>query len=392
MIDNTKLIFLCVGLPRSGSTWAFNVIINMINYINSDHVTESIYSDEINDIFNDLTTKSTNLVVKSHMPGESLCFISKCNFVISIITLRSPYDCIFSLMERFNFTFQEALLAIHRSCVTILKFMKSGEFSIFRYEDGFIGNEQTLKQLENLLGISIDYNKKIDLIEKLSSNNIRQHLKKLEKLGIFLGDDPVHEIEPKTQWHFNHLGDGQVGNAAYKLTKEQISIIGYTLRDILPIFGYSIIDMSPSFSRGTYVEFGENGRGGSCLGSGFGLIESWGVWSIKDRAEIKLKLEKTIVGNAEIVLHCRIAPTLMITDRSAQCFLSVNGITRMSIVSSPDNSEYINFSLPIYVQIEQDVEEWIIQISSIGMMSPFSLGLGEDTRPIGLGLISITVR
>jgi hypothetical protein len=388
-LDGEPLPLLCVGVPRSATTWLFNVVIEILKAGHPTRAVKGIFSDQINDPVEE-KSKDCILVIKSHMPDASIRFLVAVGGISTFVTVRNPYDTIASLVERFEFSFEQALEAVHESCLRISRIISHPNCLVFRYEEGFFANRDTLDAIANKLGLEISDSDRDRIFQAFTMEAVKFKLEEMLVNGKFEGKSSVKETDEATQWHFNHLGDGRVGKSTNYLSEAEIAVSGYRLRDVAALLGYLPVDVPPLLERDRKLRFGLDGVGASCLGVGFGAIEEWGVWLIGYQARLKIDIEQDENSTINLVLSCRLGPSFYSPDSASECEIRINDERRMIIRGDQDGSEYLKlaFSLPNRTGSRQTLD---VKFLSTGLKSPRELDIASDDRLLGIGLIAFEI-
>jgi len=233
-------IVLCLGLPGSASTWVFNIALYLLGKTRRSLVT--VYLD---DNFADLQAalKASEqqvdyVVLKSHKADVTLFDFLSTHPSGCVLSVRDPRDCIVSLIERFEFSFEGALLALQRSCESLLMYQALGT-PLLRYEDEFYRSLETIQALKDYLGVTerID----LEMAQRLHTPAAVERL-----IGTFAALPPGRirkygkdEYDLISHWHRNHFGDGASGKWRARLTEEQGLRASRVLAQALTRWGYA---------------------------------------------------------------------------------------------------------------------------------------------------------
>lgn len=379
-------IVLCVGLPRSGSTWALNATIACLRLEKSPGSVQTIYADSVTDAVVERGTGVDVLVIKSHMPTPSLRLMLELGWAPCIVTVRSPHDCVLSLMERFHFSFHDALMAIRQASICIVSLMKTGKCLVLRYEENFTRSPDTVRKIAAFLGHTPHDNFSTDVVNRLSPSQLNQRFDDLIRDGVFQGKSARDEIEPETQWHFNHLGDGKVGGSSSRLDHTQLLLIDHALRATLQDMGYSPLRPPEPISLGAKLNFDFFGLGAAYLDSGFDQVEEWGTWIVAPTANLVIPLIHPIETDVALLLVIRLSPVFT-TTTTAACAIIVNGRRVIAIQALNGTGEYLNLSIRIPAE-NTKLDTINIRFESKNVKSPAEIGINSDTRALAIGLIS----
>jgi hypothetical protein len=132
------------------------------------------------------------------------------------------------------------------------------------------------------------------------------------------------------------------------------------------------------------VEFSNHAYGICALrGSGWAEPESWGTWSIGSSAEIQLPLPDQNRKALNIVVKSLGSNT---TNQKVRIFVNEIPINTWTLDSAKNNALTFNLN-------DQTIQSSLngslkIRFETLYPISPSALGIGQDTRNLGIGLIS----
>jgi hypothetical protein len=228
-------VILCVGLKSSGSTWLYNVVIQLLKAKMRGGV-RAFYADNF-PMFPLDTERARVLVVKAHEPSRSLVHLMRlrgCMF----LSVREPRDAIASLLQRFGHGFEGALKETARQSARIVELARSEDMVTYRYEGGFCDRRETIHQIATALGIRVSKAVCEDIFRSLTREAVRQKIGKLQKRGAFGKKPNADSFDPGTHWHPGHVGDGEVGKYKKILSPSQQNRVLAATRPYCREFGY----------------------------------------------------------------------------------------------------------------------------------------------------------
>ena len=99
------MIVFIAGMPRSGSTFSFNIVRRLLE------ARGSVYQEPTDDILGALERAgdATHLLLKAHQADDVTLALIKIGAVKAVCTVRKPEDAIASWMTTFGFTLAESL-------------------------------------------------------------------------------------------------------------------------------------------------------------------------------------------------------------------------------------------------------------------------------------------
>ncbi len=233
---NPKVAF-CIGMLSSGSTWVFNAVRQIWLDEAPPGRLKSLYTEKGTDID---TGEHPYFVVKTHLSGNEYWYGMENMITVSqapvIISVRDPLDAVASLMVRFGMEFDLAVQQVVRSARSIVSLLgRRGDAIVLRYEDGTIGQPETLDRIATHIGASPGAELRRKILEDLSTERVRATIAQLAADGVINAKRP---FDPATQWHAGHVGDGRIGKYAEVLSEERQKLIADQTAAFAKRFGY----------------------------------------------------------------------------------------------------------------------------------------------------------
>jgi hypothetical protein len=232
-------IILCAGLKSSGSTWLYNVVIRLLKETTPElrHRVAAFYADRVA-LFPKGSEKARYLVVKSHVPSESLLLVTRLSRGPILLTIREPRDSVVSLMQRFRFTFDAALKDVGEEAARIVEFSRARDVMLFRYEDRFHEDAGTVAEVAAVLGVRAPKAMRQRIFASLTPKSVKRAIRTLKGRGSFGAAPKPEDFDPATHWHPGHVGDGRIAKYAEFLSAAQQAEVIATTRDYCRRFGY----------------------------------------------------------------------------------------------------------------------------------------------------------
>jgi hypothetical protein len=212
-------VILCVGLKSSGSTWLYNVCIQLLKAKYRSGVA-AFYADNFA-MFPPDTERARVIAIKAHEPSKGLVYLSRATRGQMFLTLREPRDAIASLMQRFDHTFESAFGETERQSKRIAELDREEKMTTYRYEDGFFDRFETVGEIADVLGIKVSKAARERIYRSLTRDSVRQTIGKFRKSGKFGKKPDANSFDQETQWHPGHVGDGKIGKFAGVLSAAQ---------------------------------------------------------------------------------------------------------------------------------------------------------------------------
>lgn len=222
-------VILCVGLKSSGSTWLYNVVLQLLRAKMRDGVT-AFYADNFV-MFPADTERARILVIKAHEPSKALVYLMRLTRGRMFLSVREPRDAIASLMQRFGHLFEGALRETARQSERIAELACEENTIIYRYEHGFYDRRETIGEIAVALGVRVNSATRERIFHSLTRGAVGKKISELKKKGKFGARPNADSFDPATHWHPGHVGDGRIGKHIAVLSKTQrTEVLAKTLR------------------------------------------------------------------------------------------------------------------------------------------------------------------
>lgn len=239
-------IVLCAGLKSSGSTWLFNVVMELFKAAGRRDVA-AFYADNFK-MFPPEAEKAGVLIVKCHEPSHSLRFLCRFLDATVFVTVREPRDSLASLRQRFGHHFETSLGEIARQAPIVAELARDAV--VFRYEDGFCDRPQSVTRIAAALGLRIGRKAQARIFASLSPDSVKAKIEVLKRMGKFGRRPSPDDFDPTTHWHPGHVGDGRIGKFDGLLSEDEQKRILAATKDYCQAFRYGTAPKS----RGRFVQ------------------------------------------------------------------------------------------------------------------------------------------
>ena len=229
----------CLGMYASGSTWVFNVAMQVAAVVvpRTPAVGRFVMAGHELDFLDDPTSLP---VVKSHDTDEAAASELARRADAVLVSIRDPRDCVTSLMLYQHYQFAAALAAVERTARFCARFAAHPKARLLRYEAGFIDDIATLDLIAASFGGELPATERARIFAGSRRPAIEAFIARLESLPTALRHEASGDVvDTATQWHTHHADrTGEVGRWRTMLTQHQVSAIERSMRDWMATFGY----------------------------------------------------------------------------------------------------------------------------------------------------------
>ncbi len=231
-----KTFTMMGGMYSAGTTWAFNVLRN-ISLLQNKTVF-STYSERMSPKVLDKFQNHDVLLFKGHVLGKSFQNLIRHTPATLIVPVRDPRDAMCSLMNRFNYSFGHALQVVSMSAENILNVQTKLPHLILRYESGFTNTVESVYKLAHYVGFNLSVDQAQDVFESMKPQRVKELIRSLEQSRAIQPSRPRVSVDPKTNWHPNHVGDLKIGNYKSQFSSEQRDLVNNQLAEFIAHFRY----------------------------------------------------------------------------------------------------------------------------------------------------------
>ena len=132
------------------------------------------------------------------------------------------------------------------------------------------------------------------------------------------------------------------------------------------------------------LSFARDGDGSDALATGWGEQESWGTWSVQPVGVLRLRVpERAVEGPVRLALRYRTLPLAGVARR-VECISGGRTLHAWNFSKS-------NASGEVVVEVPSHLGNGLLELSlhAVDARAPSELGLGSDTRRLGIGVEQI---
>jgi hypothetical protein len=221
------MLVICNGMPRSASTWSFNVVIALLRSSGPSDEVYSGYDEDIARFLESIPTTAAHAVLKCHQLDPSGRASARSD-AKTIYTWRDPADAVVSCMRMFGYAFDDSLAAIDSSLELYHLHRQAGATLILEYGQIVSSSIDAVQRIATFLGLEAHPDTVRAVTEQTSLDSVRRQL--LSPTADALVRHSGLEYDPETLLHRKHVRDGSVGYGRRALTSEQSERVDALLR------------------------------------------------------------------------------------------------------------------------------------------------------------------
>jgi hypothetical protein len=371
------------GLPRSGSTWIYNVVRMLMQRRHGDVC--AFYADEMSHVPVSALLSTAPLVVKTHfLPADPPDWLQAARVIVSV---RDPRDAVVSCKDFLRRDWEEAAGFVARGGAALLAALEvAGQSMCLRYEDGAIGSADTIQAIAAFIGADIDAAQAEALARDMSSDAVRATIGRLQQAALIGTDAEPETFDPVTHWHPRHVGDGQVGKYRALLPAEAELVVQQNLALMRRFYQRAL---QPPLALPASLGFRASQPGQHYCAEGFSIPEDVGMWTLDGPARVVLPLAEAVQGRLAIRLTFLPYTTFM-PDAMLLLHVAVEGVLcgggAYGFASPPDPR-----TLSFLTQDLTGARSLAIEFALPRVFCPAELGLGIDERRLGILLQEIAI-
>jgi hypothetical protein len=217
------MLVICNGMPRSASTWAFNVAVGLLQRSEPSSELHGRYDESVARFLESAPPSATHLVVKCHDLDARARALARAGEAQTIYTWRDPADAAVSYMRMFGYDFELACAAIESSLKLYRFHRLRGTALILSYAEIVDMPADAVARISGYLGLGHSPEIVRAVVEETSLDRVKEQVQRLDtadETELIRVGEVVYD--PKTLLHRGHVQDGSVGYGKEVLTAQQL--------------------------------------------------------------------------------------------------------------------------------------------------------------------------
>jgi Sulfotransferase domain len=221
------MLVICNGMPRSASTWSFNVAVALLRGSRRSDEVYSGYDEDIARFLESIPATAAHAVLKCHQLDTRGRATARSD-AKTIYTWRDPADAIVSCMRMFDYDFDNSLAVIDSSLQLYHFHREAGAALILEYGQIVTASTQAVQRIATFLGLEARPDAIRAVTEQTSLDSVKKQVQ--SPADDALVQHSGLEYNPETLLHRKHVRDGTVGYGRKALTSQQTERVDALLR------------------------------------------------------------------------------------------------------------------------------------------------------------------
>jgi Sulfotransferase domain len=216
------MLVLCNGMPRSASTWSFNVALELLRRTGAGSVHGDY--DENAARFLKSAPPVSHLILKSHLTDPVAVTLAQVGAASVIYTWRNVADAVVSFMRMFEVEFDRAYAVIAESLDLYRRHRRSGSALILSYRDITDDHLNSVRRVADFLRLDASAAVIAEVDRLTALENVRRKVQEVGSLenGHRLLRRDKTPYDPETLLNVNHILDGGTGYGRKALNASQL--------------------------------------------------------------------------------------------------------------------------------------------------------------------------
>lgn len=224
------MLVLCDGMIRSGSTWSYNVVLQLLKLSDTSRKSFGFYNEDPAILNSALRPRSSHLAIKSHVLSPANYELCRTGQIKSVYTWRDPYDVVASAVGMFGPPAEKWMDPL-RNALRIWAFHReTNSAHIVSYPSIVNHPAESIAGIAAYLGVTADPARVRSIAGEVSFTSVRQfsrHVQELDPKRVVRKDR--HVFDRETLLHQGHIRNGGTGYGLRTLSPAQIDAVDNVL-------------------------------------------------------------------------------------------------------------------------------------------------------------------
>ena len=227
----TMIVFVA-GMPRSGSTFTFNIVRGLLEPRGRLHQApvESVLSAVEN------AGPAEHLIFKGHAADELTVKLVKLGAIKVVCSVRKPEDAIASWMNTFGFSLEESIAAMERWI--LLYRQVRGNSLVLRYEHIETDPFGTARIIAQYVCPDSDVEEVDTICRSFTKERVQRLCENIEKGGVAIRNVGFSSYDSVTFFHRRHVTCVEEKRAGTRIGSDEMSTIRSALKSHCDAAGY----------------------------------------------------------------------------------------------------------------------------------------------------------
>jgi hypothetical protein len=172
------MLVICDGMPRSASTWSYNVVLELLRRT-TDNLVHGGYSDDTSLYLAEAPLESEHLVLKCHAHDAVARALLHAGAAKAVYTHREPAAAVESAMWMFGLDFETAVSTVEGSLELLELHRRVRTGLVVSYDEITTAPQQAVGRIATFLGVHAGPAVIDAVVEATSLGRVRQKLEEL---------------------------------------------------------------------------------------------------------------------------------------------------------------------------------------------------------------------
>src|ERR1700722_8465436 len=223
------MLVLCNGMPRSASTWSYNVAMALLR-CTAEEVWGD-YDENLHRFLCALPASCVHAVLKCHSLDAAGLGLAQLQVAKVVYTWRDLADATASFMTMFDVDFEHTIALMSNSLDLYRRHRRNGAL-ILSYEAITQQPTESVAAVASYLNVAVRQEQVVEIAEANSFGRMRERGTEISMLdyGARLVRPDRTSYDPDTLLHIDHIRHGSTGYGASRLTQAQLRRLEKLLR------------------------------------------------------------------------------------------------------------------------------------------------------------------